>query len=125
MTSSNINNNFFNSKYSSEYSHLKTFLISTYIITKQMAQIPIDWYCSLTHEVMTDPVTASDGYTYERKSIEEWLKTHDSSPVTKAGLKSKDLVSNLALKSTIDNLLPEYLKNGGVSKLSEEQIEGR
>ena len=34
---------------------------------------------------------------------------------------SKNLIPNLALKSTIENMLPEYMKNGASTKLSEEQ----
>ena len=29
--------------------------------------------CSITHEIMWDPVVASDGHTYERAAIEQWL----------------------------------------------------
>ena len=33
-------------------------------------------------ELMADPVVASDGNTYERDSIELWMKSHDVSPHT-------------------------------------------
>lgn len=32
--------------------------------------------CPITHAVMWKPVVASDGYTYERSAIEEWLFRH-------------------------------------------------
>jgi hypothetical protein len=32
---------------------------------------------------MIDPVIAADGYTYERESIDQWLKIHDTSPKNK------------------------------------------
>ena len=32
--------------------------------------------------LMADPVVASDGFTYERKSIEDWMEGHDVSPTT-------------------------------------------
>ena len=32
-----------------------------------------------------DPVMTSDGHTYDRKSIDEWLQNHDTSPVTGGG----------------------------------------
>ena len=32
-----------------------------------------------TCELMADPVVASDGITYERDSIQLWMKTHDVS----------------------------------------------
>ena len=33
---------------------------------------------------MTDPVSTSDGFTYERAAITEWLRTKDTSPKTGA-----------------------------------------
>jgi hypothetical protein len=32
---------------------------------------------------MSDPVIGPDGYTYERKPIEEWLTKNNVSPVTR------------------------------------------
>jgi hypothetical protein len=31
---------------------------------------------------MEDPVSTLDGHTYERASIEEWLRANDTSPST-------------------------------------------
>ncbi|CAI5990755.1 unnamed protein product [Closterium sp. NIES-64] len=47
---------------------------------------------------MTDPVVAADGFTYERKSIEEWLKTNDTSPSTYEPLPHKYLTPNHSLR---------------------------
>ena len=33
-------------------------------------ELPDDYYCSITCEVMSDPVIAADGYSYERVAIE-------------------------------------------------------
>jgi hypothetical protein len=33
-------------------------------------------------ELMRDPVLASDGYSYERSAIEQWLRSHDTSPMS-------------------------------------------
>lgn len=52
-------------------------------------------------ECMRDPVIAADGYTYERSAIEEWLRTHDTSPMTNAHLQHKGLTPNHALRSSI------------------------
>ena len=29
--------------------------------------------CPITQEIMTEPVVAADGHTYEKKAIEAWL----------------------------------------------------
>jgi hypothetical protein len=36
----------------------------------------------ITAEIMTDPVSTLDGFTYEREAITEWLRTKDTSPLT-------------------------------------------
>lgn len=42
------------------------------------------FYCPITGDIMTDPVIFPDGYTYEKKAIEEWLSKHHISPFTRA-----------------------------------------
>lgn len=55
--------------------------------------------CPITQEEMADPVVAADGHSYEREAIEEWLKKHDTSPVTNLKLRNKTLIPNHALRS--------------------------
>ena len=50
---------------------------------------------------MTDPVSTSDGFTYERTAITEWLRTKNTSPRTGATLESKTLIPNLMARSMI------------------------
>lgn len=50
---------------------------------------------------MEDPCVASDGYTYDQKSIELWLRLHDKSPMTNAKLPNKNLIPNHSLRSAI------------------------
>ena len=57
--------------------------------------------CPITQEVMTDPVVAADGYTYDRSAITKWLATHATSPMTNAKLPHKELTPNHALRSSI------------------------
>ena len=42
-----------------------------------------------------------DGFTYERRAIEQWLKTHNTSPSTGAELESKQLIPCHSLRSLI------------------------
>ena len=37
-------------------------------------KVPCRSMCSITLEVMTDPVSTADGHVYERSAIEDWLK---------------------------------------------------
>jgi hypothetical protein len=69
----------------------------------EAAEVPDDYICPITAEIMTDPVSSSDhhGFTYEREAITEWLRTHDTSPRTGAKLESKTLIPNYSLRSII------------------------
>ena len=42
-------------------------------------------------DLMTNPVVASDGFTYERETIEKWFETSGNSPRTGALLQHKIL----------------------------------
>jgi hypothetical protein len=52
-------------------------------------------------QVMEDPVSTVDGFTYDRALIESWLLLHDTSPCSGAVLSSKQLVPNSVLKAAI------------------------
>ena len=65
-------------------------------------ELPDDYYCSITCDVMKDPVMAADGYTYERVAIEQWLATGaGTSPKTNELLENEKLLPNKALKALI------------------------
>lgn len=36
--------------------------------------IPDDYICPLTQDIMNNPVMAADGHSYEQSAILEWLK---------------------------------------------------
>ena len=58
--------------------------------------------CPISMELMEDPVLAMDGHTYDRSSIEAWLKTgKKTSPKTNAPLPSTALYPNHAVKSMV------------------------
>ena len=65
------------------------------------SEVPDDFICPITAEIMTDPVSTSDGFTYERAAITEWLRTKDTSPKTGAKLESTTLIPNHSLRSMI------------------------
>ena len=67
----------------------------------EAAAVPDEYICPITAEIMTDPVTTQDGFTYERAAITEWLRTKDTSPKTGATLESKALIPIHSLRSMI------------------------
>lgn len=66
-----------------------------------MAETPPAFVCSVSHDIMRDPVVAADGHTYERASIEEWFRINPTSP--KTGLRvATHLTPNIALRQAIE-----------------------
>eukprot|EP00035_Acanthoeca_spectabilis_P024925 m.456063 g.456063 ORF g.456063 m.456063 type:complete len:374 (+) comp20982_c0_seq1:518-1639(+) len=59
--------------------------------------------CPITHEVMTDPVVAADGLSYERSAITEWLEKSTRSPMHNTELKSVDLFPNVILRQMVED----------------------
>lgn len=66
--------------------------------------MPSELECPITHDIMSDPVIASDDYTYERTAITSWLSNHGISPMTREPMQLSSLRINYAIKSQIDRL---------------------
>jgi hypothetical protein len=62
----------------------------------------------ITFEQMNDPVVASDGFTYERSTIEDWLRENDNSPTTGSELLTKELIPNNSLKRVLHLMGEDY-----------------
>jgi hypothetical protein len=76
-------------------------LISTFAV-------PDDFMCPIGHDLLDDAVTAADGKTYERKSIERWFQVRKTSPTTNLEL------TNLSLR-----------RNGPLINRIQEWVEGK
>ena len=63
--------------------------------------IPADFIDPINQELMTDPVMVSDGRTYERTSIQNWILTKQrtgaapTSPFSESPLAHRDLHPNI------------------------------
>jgi len=57
--------------------------------------------CPISMEIMSDPVYAADGHTYEKVEMERWLQTKTTSPLTNEVLANKGLLPNYNLRSQI------------------------
>ena len=58
--------------------------------------------CPISLMLMSNPVVAMDGHTYDRDSIVTWLETKHTSPMTGLTI-DKQLVPNFTLKSLIES----------------------
>ncbi|KAF8110430.1 hypothetical protein N665_0084s0039 [Sinapis alba] len=64
-------------------------------------QPPSHFLCPLLKDVMSEPCVAADGYTYDRRAIEEWMKDHRTSPVTNLPLQNINLLPNHSVYAAI------------------------
>lgn len=71
-------------------------------------QLPDDFRCPISLEIMSDPVILSSGHTFDRSSIQRWLDAgHRTCPITKLPLPDRpSLIPNHALRSLIYNFAP-------------------
>jgi len=62
---------------------------------------PHEYLCPITQDIMTDPVVASDGHSYEREALISFLKHgNGKSPLTREKL-GKTMIPNINLKKRI------------------------
>ncbi|KAI3934831.1 hypothetical protein MKW92_053903 [Papaver armeniacum] len=71
---------------------------------------PKDFICSITGQLLGDPVTLETGQTYERRAIQEWLKRGNTTcPITRQPLSASLLPkTNYVLKRLITSWKEQY-----------------
>ncbi|KAH8053901.1 hypothetical protein JL721_10621 [Aureococcus anophagefferens] len=84
--------------------------------------VPEEFLCPITFEMMTDPVIAADGHTYERRAIEAWFSRARTSPVTNEPLEHLHLIPAHTIRSLIQRRLA-YPKPYDYHKLLDESAE--
>jgi importin subunit alpha-1 len=71
--------------------------------------IPPQFYCPISQEIMTDPVSTVDGHVYDRINIQRWFNTGKmTSPVTGQVLASTLLVPNHPIRQMIEAFKPGF-----------------
>ena len=99
--------------------------------TPRAAGAPSTFFCTISMELMRDPVLLPTGQTYERRAIEEWLSRGGASgarcPATGVELEPDvKLIPNLAMRQSIEEWAaahcPELLGSNGSVKPSAEQL---
>jgi hypothetical protein len=80
-------------------------------------EVPYDFLCPITQEVMKYPVMNKYGINYERRAILEWLNDgNDTCPMTRNPLRPSMLLPNVQLETDVR----EWLKENG-EEVSEPQ----
>ena len=67
-----------------------------------MASAPEEYLCPINLTLMSDPVIGSDGRSYERSAITQWLRSNPHSPITRQPMTIGSLKPNYALKTAIE-----------------------
>uniref|UniRef100_A0A182T5L9 U-box domain-containing protein n=1 Tax=Anopheles maculatus TaxID=74869 RepID=A0A182T5L9_9DIPT len=87
-------------------SHITGIRSLLFSLAVKTADIPLEFVCPITHELMKDPVYAEDGFTYERSAIKEWFTREKAvSPMTNLELSTDELVENGKLKQQIEDYM--------------------
>jgi len=77
--------------------------------------IPNEYLCPITLEIMREPMVMPDGHTYEKEAIKMALEKTHCSPLTKIPMNFSDGVINYSLKSLIENFIKEnHLQLGDI-----------
>ncbi|MBD38758.1 MAG: hypothetical protein CMB11_00035 [Euryarchaeota archaeon] len=89
--------------------------------------------CPITHAIFLEPVTMADGYTYEKRAAEEYIRSLNHtrrivSPMTKKPMDNFTLTPNVVLRNAIEHAVDAGLLEGpdideykaGLIKLAEE-----
>lgn len=67
-----------------------------------------DFQCPITHVLMENPVVAPDGWSYERAAIENWVRQHGVSPMTRQPITMNQLVPNISMRKAIEQYRLEH-----------------
>uniref|UniRef100_A0A182PHG7 U-box domain-containing protein n=1 Tax=Anopheles epiroticus TaxID=199890 RepID=A0A182PHG7_9DIPT len=87
-------------------SHITGIRSLLFSLAMKTSEIPLEFTCPITHELMKDPVYAEDGFTYERSAIREWFSREKTiSPMTNLELSTDELVENGKLKQQIEDYM--------------------
>jgi len=65
------------------------------------AEAPHEYKCPITHALLRRPTLIADGHTYERSAIQQWLRSHDTSPLTGQRLTHLHLTDNIMAKQLV------------------------
>lgn len=90
-----------------------------------MSNIPNEFCCPITLDIMKNPVTGDDGHTYEEAEIVKCLSSNGfKSPMTRAPMRLDTLRPNYALKSQIDRFMAENNISNSliINKFTSEEI---
>lgn len=86
--------------------------VKNLISTVNSKEVPDEFICPITQDIMSDPVIDKDGVSYEKQAIINWIKSKGGSAFSPMDSTRKiyenDLIPNRALKTQIENFKQTY-----------------
>jgi hypothetical protein len=87
-----------------------------------MDNIPSEYICPITHEIMEEPVCDNEGNTFEKQAIMKWLARNRNSPISRLPLRIADLRPNIALKNLIASFIEKNKEAFEHQKMREARL---
>ena len=83
-------------------------VVNTFEMPAMDNDIPEEFICPITQDLMNYPVLCSDGFVYEKAAIQEWLNSRKTtSPMTNLPMTS----THMELQSELKERIGELFKN--------------
>lgn len=73
-------------------------------------EVPFEFICPISNNIMKHPVSASDGYTYERRAIKSWFRRNQMSPMTNEKMTDLTVRPNEHLEARIKEFIQAHSK---------------
>ena len=86
-------------------------------------EIPHEFICCISQEIMKDPVKTHDNHIYDRASIQKWFLQSNKSPLTGLALESKILTSVDKLKNKIQEFTRLKFEYFNKKQLQQQQLQ--
>lgn len=77
---------------------------------KKIRNIPSNFKCPISLEIMKDPVIIESGITFDRETIQEWFLSHNTCPLTRNNVSIK-CIPNKILKTMIQEFIEKKICN--------------
>ena len=77
---------------------------------KKIRNIPSNFKCPISLEIVKDPVIIESGITFDRETIQEWFLSHNTCPLTRNNVSIK-CIPNKILKTMIQEFIEKKICN--------------
>ena len=95
----------------------------TEIIQAKGVEIPKEYLCPITMELMKDPVILEDGQVYEKTAIQRWFVGNNTSPLTKKLVNKSIIILCHAMRNMIEDFIKKHTEDKPVATQKPTQID--